>query len=196
MELKFSLESKKGLDTEISNFFRNSQLKSYHWVNGIVLRRWNKDSLADALFSVLRILERSQQILDDAALDMDNLKSDHIQNQSKLLAAQEELIKKKSVHLKEVKTTVDEKLTSCAEVVKSKHEQQQPNPLCETKLKQAVKSAIQDNDRAVNVMMFNVKEETERGISSSDFDKATAKEILSSTGVEISCEVTCERLGT
>ena len=41
--------------------------------------------------SAVKIIEHSQDILNDTALDLDKLKCDHIQDQSKLLVVQEEL---------------------------------------------------------------------------------------------------------
>ena len=69
--------------------------------------------------------------------------------------------------------------------------------LSEKKLRQVVKSAIQDSDRSGNVMIFNVKEEDETRTSGScaDSDKAAVQEILSITGVETDGEVNCERVG-
>ena len=64
-----------------------------------------------------------------------------------------------------------------------------------TNLRQVVKSAIQDSDRAGNVMIFNVKEENEAGTSCVGHDKAAVKEILSATGAVISGELNCERVG-
>ena len=59
-----------------------------------------------------------------------------------------------------MKSTVEEKLTSRADVLKSNNDPQKSGPLSEKKSKHAVKSDILDNDFAVNVMMLNLKEET------------------------------------
>ena len=130
-----------------------------------MLKRQNKEFLISAIVSAVKIIDRSQDILNDAALDLDKVKRDHIDNQSKLLAVQEELLNRKSEHLEEVKSTVDEKLTSWADVVKKNNEEQQQSSYLSAKnLRQVVKSAIQDSDRIGNVMIFNVKEDIRCGL--------------------------------
>ena len=194
METKFSLESLHGLEADITEWYRLHGMRGY-MVTESNLMRYNKDTLARALTGIINLLGRGQELLNDAALDLDNLKRDHILNQSKLLAVQDELINKNSEHLEQVKSTVDEKLTSWADVVEKNSKQcQQPSSLSEKKLRQVVKSAIQDSDRSGNVMIFNMEEGNET-TTCADSDKVAVQEILSLTGVVTECEVNCERVG-
>ncbi len=98
-----------------------------------------------------------------AATDLDTLKCEQLKNQTQLLVVQNELSVKKSDQLEAVKTTVDDKLTSWASIVKKNSDQPKLTP---KELTKVVKSEIQDNDKAYQVMMFNVKEEQENGTSS------------------------------
>ena len=128
MEMKFSLESHHGLEKEIRDWKRANGLSESGYPGWVcivenVLKRQNKETLISAIVSAVKIIDRSQDILNDAALDLDKVKRDHIENQSKLLVVQEELLNRKSEHLEEVKSTVDEKLTSWADVVKKNNEQ-------------------------------------------------------------------------
>ena len=70
----------------------------------------NKDNVVNFAKSVAGILERSQKLLKHAATDLDTLKCNQLQNQSKLLAVQDELTEKKSDQLEAVETTVEDKL--------------------------------------------------------------------------------------
>ena len=85
---------------------------------------------------------------------MEMLKRDHIQNQSKLLAVQEQLINKKSEHL----DVVNVKFNSTADDWRAgltwhrrKISRKSSQVLAmRKKLRHVVKSAIQDNDRVRN----------------------------------------------
>ena len=78
---------------------------SYVIISATVTLRFNLKSLQGPQDS-----RHSQELdLNDAVLDLDSLKRNQIQNQSKILAVQEELISKISEHHEEVKSTVDEK---------------------------------------------------------------------------------------
>ena len=111
---------------------------------------------------VAGLLKRSQDLVKCAAADLDFMKCEQLQNQSKLLEVQEEVMRNKSDQLEAVKSTVDDKLTGWAAIV----EKNSTKTVTQKVMKKAVKSAIKECDREYNVVMFNVEEEQEDGDSS------------------------------
>ena len=72
----------------------------------------------------------------------------------------------------------------------------QSGSLSQKKLKQVVKSAIEDSDRSRNVIMFNVDEEREDdGTSSLNYDNNIVQQIMYIAGLRSPCEMSCERIG-
>ncbi len=156
----------------------------------------NKDAVVSFGKSVAGILERSHELLKHAAADLDTLKCNQLQNESKLLAVQDELSEKKSDQLEAVKTTVEDKLKSWTDVVKKNCNTTQSAFLGQKKLKEVVKTAIEDSDRSRNVILFNVDEERkESGTSILAYDNTAVQRILYSAGLTSPCEISCERIG-
>ncbi len=103
---------------------------------------------------------------------------------------------KKSDELQAVKTTVDEKLSSWTDVVKKNCSTTQSGSLSQKKLKQVVKSAIEDSDRSRNVIMFNIAEERkDDGTSTKNYDTGIVQQVMYSSGLRSPCEMSCERIG-
>ena len=128
----------------------------------------------------------------NAAADLDSLKCEQLQNQSKLIQAQEELSVKKSAELEAVNNTVDQKLTSWASIV----EKNSSRKVTQKEMKTAVKSAMKERDREYNVIMFNVEEQDEDD-TSENHDAETALEIMNCAGLnEFDGEFTAERIGS
>ncbi len=196
MELNFSLNSMNGLESEIGKMLSTFSFKNLDDVSKASFSAVNKNSVVDLTKYLAALLARSQDLLKHAAGDLDSLKCDQIKIQSKLLEVQDEISVKKTDQLKEVKTVVEEKLSSWTEVVKKGTvSSNQSISLTPKKLKQAVKTAIQDSDRGRNVMMFNVPEENEDGSSSNNFDHSSTLQIMYSTGLMKRCEISVERIG-
>ena len=128
-----------------------------------------------------------------AAADLDFMKCEQLQNQSKLLEVQEEVMKNKSDQLEAVKSTVDDKLTGWAAIV----EKNSAKTVTQKVMKKAVKSAMKECDREYNVVMFNVEEEQEDGDSSDQYNIDTARNVISSTGLtSFEGDFSTERIGS
>ena len=141
------------------------------------------------------MLDRSVELLRSASADLDCMKREQLESQSKLLKVQDELSVKKSDQLDAVKNTVEEKMSSWAAVVKKNSG---TNKVSQKEMKKAVKCAINESDREYNVVMFNVEEQEEEDPSET-CDVDTALDIMNSAGlvaVEGEGRFTAERIGT
>ena len=180
------------LEKEIKVLLTSLKVKNLEDVTQSVLNHQNKDPVVKFALSVTELLNRSQNLLKGATSDLDCIKTEQLKKQARLLEVQDELSEKKCQQLEAVKSTVDEKLTNWASVV-----EKNSNQIVDKKeVKKAVKTALHENDREFNVVMFNVKEETEDGNSSKDFNNQVAIDVMKCTGLtSIGGKFSTERIG-
>ena len=192
MDLKFELGAMHRHEQSI----RNLLLATLHVgdldnVTRSVVKVGNKDYVVDFAVKLANLLKTSRDLLRSAAADLDSLKREQLQCQSKLLSVQHELSVKKSAQLDAVKDTVEEKMSTWAAVVKKNSS----SKVSQKEMKKAVKSAINESDREYNVIMFNVEEQDEED-PSENYDADTALDIMNSAGLEaVEGEYTTERIG-
>ena len=192
MDLKFELGAMHRHEQNI----RNLLLATLHVgdldnVTRSVVKVGNKDYVVDFAVKLANLLKTSRDLLRSAAADLDSLKREQLQCQSKLLSVQDELSVKKSAQLDAVKNTVEEKMSSWAAVVKKNSS----SKVSQKEMKKAVKSAINESDREYNVIMFNVEEQDEED-PSENYDADTALDIMNSAGLDaVEGEYTTERIG-
>ena len=192
MDLKFELGTMHRHEQNI----RNLLLATLHVgdldnVTRSVVKVGNKDYVVDFAVKLANLLKTSRDLLRSAAADLDSLKREQLQCQSKLLSVQDELSVKKSAQLDAVKDTVEEKMSSWAAVVKKNSS----SKVSQKEMKKAVKSAINESDREYNVIMFNVEEQDEED-PSENYDADTALDIMNSAGLDaVEGEYTTERIG-
>ena len=104
-------------------------------------------------------MDRSGQLLRSASADLDCLKREQLESQSKLLKVQDELSVKKSAQLDAVKDTVKEKMSSWPWAAVAK--KTSGNQVIMKEMKKAGKCALKESDREYNVVMFNIEEQEE-----------------------------------
>ena len=181
MDLKFELGEMHRHEQSIRNLLLSTlnNVSDLDSVTRSVVRVGNKDHVVDIAVQLASLLKTSRDLLRSAAADLDSLKREQLQCQSKLLSVQDELSVKKSDQLDAVKDTVEEKMSSWAAVVKKNSS----SKVSQKEMKKAVKSAMNESDREYNVIMFNV-EEQEEGDPSENYDADTALDIMNSAGLD------------
>ena len=110
-----------------------------------------KEILASIVLEMRSMICDSKSVLRSASEKVDEQKSD-------LIRTKNELIECKSGKLDSVKETVQSEMKSFSEVVKSKCVSSKISP---AKIKMAVHSAIREEDRAKNFIIFGAPEELE-----------------------------------
>ena len=193
MDLKFDLGSMYQLEKSISGLLLSTfNVRELSEIRRTVLKSANKDTAVDLAMNLAILLDRSGQLLRSASADLDCLKREQLESQSKLLKVQDELSVKKSAQLDAVKNTVEEKMSSWAAVVKKNSGKN----VSQKEVKKAVKCAINESDREYNVVMFNVEEQEEED-PSENYDADIALDIMNSAGLDtVEGEYTTERIGT
>ena len=196
MDLKFELGSLYQLEKSIKGFLLSTlNVRELSDIRRNALKAANKDIAVDLAMTLASMLDRSVELLRSASADLDCMKREQLESQSKLLKVQDELSVKKSDQLDAVKNTVEEKMSSWAAVVKKNSG---TNKVSQKEMKKAVKCAINESDREYNVVMFNVEEQEEEDPSET-CDVDTALDIMNSAGlvaVEGEGRFTAERIGT
>ena len=196
MDLKFELGSLYQLEKSIKGFLLSTlNVRELSDIRRNALKAANKDIAVDLAMTLASMLDRSVELLRSASADLDCMKREQLESQSKLLKVQDELSVKKSDQLDAVKNTVEEKMSSWAAVVKKNSG---TNKVSQKEVKKAVKCAINESDREYNVVMFNVEEQEEEDPSET-YDVDTALDIMNSAGlvaVEGEGRFTAERIGT
>ena len=196
MDLKFELGSLYQLEKSIKGFLLSTlNVRELSDIRRNALKAANKDIAVDLAMTLASMLDRSVELLRSASADLDCMKREQLESQSKLLKVQDELSVKKSDQLDAVKNTVEEKMSSWAAVVKKNSG---TNKVSQKEVKKAVKCAINESDREYNMVMFNVEEQEEEDPSET-YDVDTALDIMNSAGlvaVEGEGRFTAERIGT
>jgi hypothetical protein len=192
MDLTFNLRSMNKLERDIKVLMASLKMKNIEDMTQSVLNNQNKSMVVGVALSLTELLKRSQNLLKDAASDLDCMKNEQLKNQARLLEVQEELSEKKCQQLEAVKCTVDEKLTTWASVVKKNTNQIVDN----IGVKKALKTALHESDREFNVVMFNVEEEDENGDSSEEFNNEVALDVMKCAGLDsFAGDFSAERIG-
>ena len=180
MDVKFELGAMHRHEQSIKNLLLATlHVGDLDNVTRSVVKVGNKDYVVDFAVKLANLLKTSRDLLRSAAADLDSLKREQLQCQSKLLSVQDELSVKKSAQLDAVKNTVEEKMSSWAAVVKKNSS----SKVSQKEMKKAVKSAINESDREYNVIMFNVEEQDEED-PSENYDADTALDIMNSAGLD------------
>ena len=180
MDLKFELGTMHRHEQSIRNLLLSTlNVSDLDNVTRSVVKVGNKEHVVDFAVKLATLLKTSRDLLRSAAADLDSLKREQLECQSKLLSVQDELSVKKSVQLDAVKETVEEKMSSWAAVVKKNSS----SKVSQKEMKKAVKSAINESDREYNVIMFNVEEQNEQD-PSDNYDTDTALDIMNALCVQ------------
>ena len=192
MDLNFDLRAMHRLEVSTKELlWKTFNVRDLEDLSKSVVNGKNKDTVVEFAVKLCNLLKHSQALLKDASGDLDSLKVDQLQNKSQLSRVQDELSVKKSAELDAVKNTVEEKLSDWAAVVKNNSS---GNKVTQKEVKKAVKSAMNENDREFNVIMFNVEEKDDE-----NYDADTALNIIASAGATITESqggCTVKRIGT
>ena len=118
-------------------------------------RNVTKDALAGIVVKMGTMFSDTKIMLRSALEKLDEQKSDLLKNQKLLIQTQNELIKCKSGKLESVQETVKSEIKSFSDAVKKNCSSMEISP---AKIKMAVKSAITEEDRSKNFIIFGAEE--------------------------------------
>ena len=102
MDLEFNLKSLHRLENDLKLLLHMINVQDINDVDKAALNRSNQERLISLALNMSKLLKSSHELLKNSAADLDSLKCEQLQNQSKLIQAQEELSVKKSAGLEVV----------------------------------------------------------------------------------------------
>ena len=131
-----------------------------------------KEQLAEWLQEAVRIVQQQSIMIDRFEATVEHMKIELIADQAKLITAQDKLLQHQQDQLLELKSavkstvqdTVQEEIKSYSEAVGSQNSKMEATQV-EESVKLAVKSAIREDDRSKNVMIFGLAETENEQIS-------------------------------
>ena len=145
--MDFSLNQIYELDSKCQKVLRSvlklSRSSSLSCISEENIRKADKEDLSNVILSLVDVTENSVNFLKSAAVSMEQLCSERVINQGKIIKLQNELIQKQ------------ETLSSVGTESSSSSEQVMKN-----NIKSAIKSVVQENERQQEIMLFGVSEDT------------------------------------
>ena len=113
--MEFSIDSLHKMETDLSaalnTIMKTSKVDTVENLNHTALMKWNKDSLADWVEKLSKLLSDNIVLCKTAASKIDTLQSEQIASQSKLIAIQQD-------KLDAVQDTVKTEMKSWSDIVK------------------------------------------------------------------------------
>ena len=101
-KMQFSQDNLYNLEKDLSSVFGSVFGSDEGDLRKAAIMKKNKDVLANLVLSVAGVLERSRTVLRSAVVNIEELKTNQIQNQKKLIELQDELIQSKGDQVKAV----------------------------------------------------------------------------------------------
>ena len=141
--MQFSLDNLYNLEKDLSSVFGSVFGSDEGDLSKAAIMRKNKDVLANLVLCVAGVLDKSKNVLRSAAVNIEELKSDQIHNQKRLIKLQDELILSKGEQVEAVQTTVKSEIKSFSDAV----QQGCKDKGTTKKLEAVVKSAVSRYDR-------------------------------------------------
>ena len=142
------------LETVLKSMREHLNVTDIEKVKQTMLARQNKDVLVGFVEGLLRVVSSSQQMLRSAAEQIDALKSENMQLQNNVIGLQNEVTQKTSDDLQSVTSTVAAEMKTWAGVVAESCR----NSVTPLQIKEAVKSAVIEEDRSQNFLVYGVEE--------------------------------------
>ncbi len=143
----------KDLNSTLLKLFKDTKTHAVEELNHTILVKLHKDPLADFVEKLAVLLKSNLELCKSAASTIDQMKSEQISDQKKVIGKQQE-------QLEAVKKTVQTEIKSWTDVVT----QNCSNVTTPNELKQAVKSAAADDDRGKTLIIYGEKEEDDEDL--------------------------------
>ena len=147
VEIIYCLE--KDIQVAFQKILKATKTSSTSEISTAVLLKLNKDIIAAHMKSIVDVLEKNLEMCKLAANKIDQLKTEQIENQKEILRTQQK-------EINSVQTVVKSELKSWADIARTSSNQNMN--VSATRVKEAVKLAVAEEDRSRNFMMYGLEE--------------------------------------
>ena len=151
------------IELAITDLYKAADVRTFILLEEKHVMKLNKSDLARFTVNLLRQCERSQTMIKKTKKYVDDQKSYRISSQEDKIKLQQELISSQKEEIKSVQNTVKQEFRSWSDVVAEKCS---PSAVTSEKLKEAVKSAVSEEDRSKNLMIFGQSEKANEDVCS------------------------------
>ena len=155
--MEFALDSLHDLEKEIDGVLTSvteaAKCGTLKNLNKGHFGKCNKDVVTNLILHLASVLDKSCSVMRSASAKIDNLKTEQIENQKRVVLLQEEVIKSKGEQVQEVQAAVKTEFKSFSDVVKQ-NVQEVPSK----KLAAAFKTAVVDDQRSRCIILFGIEE--------------------------------------
>ena len=158
--MEFSLHSLHRVDAELETVVKSMReclnVTDIGKMKRTMLIKQNKDILVGFVESLSGVIGSSQHMLRSAAEQIDALKSENMNLQNNVICLQNKVVQKTADELHTVKNTVETEMKTWAGVVAESC--RNINAVTPLKLKEAVKTAVSEEDRSRNFLVYGAEE--------------------------------------
>ena len=141
--------SEKNMKANLQQLLKDTKTTAVAELNHSTLMKLNKDALVNYVKNLANLVDENIDLCKLAACEVDQLKSEQIKNQKKIIEAQQE-------QLISVQETVKTEFRSWADVTKTNI--QKSTDVSVTTVKEAVKKAVAEDDRSKRFMIYGLDE--------------------------------------
>ena len=114
-----------------------------------------KSDLASTIMNLVNVLESTHSVLKSASVKIEDLLSDQVEDKKTIIQLQEKSLESKDKEVAAVQSMVKSEIKTFAEIVKSENK----SSVTTQNIKRAVKSAVSEEQRSENVVIFGLREE-------------------------------------
>ena len=156
----------KRMEKCLATVFKSTKCKQLSDVKESALMKPDvyKKDLAGAVVSLVGVLDLIQNVLPSAGTKMEELQSELIASQKSEINLQNELISSRSGQLEAVQSTVKNEIKTYSDIVKDGC---QTSVVTEKIIRHAVKSAVSEDQRHRNLLIFGLEEKTGENVEQS-----------------------------
>ena len=157
-------ELQKEMEVVFSDVLSKGKVSKLLELNATVLMRLNKDSLTDMIVNLVHVFEQNMNLCKVAAERIDELKTEQIDQQRKLIAIQ-------NSQMNSVQTAVTsglkQEMRSWSDIVKKNNSQMRNDQLSITKksVQQVIRNVNEEERRSKNLMIYGLEENENEDIS-------------------------------
>jgi rubrerythrin len=128
--------------------------------------------LSEWVVKLAAMFSRTKAFTQSSARKIEELRGKVMENQEKVITLQDELLRSKDEQIAAVQTTVKNEMASVQTVVKAEIgswskvvKRNSSHPITQASLKEAVKSAVSEEDRSRNIMIFGKEDAEDEDLS-------------------------------
>ena len=150
------MENLYSVEKDVDSVFSTQFGAKWTEVNKTAVTKCDKATLSNLVLSAVRVLGRSKDMLQSAAISVQRLTQEQNEDKKALLKLKDDLLKSKTDQVEEVQNTVKSEIRNFSDVVKQGSEARITTTMVNAAVRTAVKTAVMEDDKKKSVIVFNL----------------------------------------